>query len=233
MQGILAERVSVGSVDITMATQLSAWIQDHVRNVPHYLFVLSLSANGSLLSQWRSYTPHGKGVSVAVSQEMVASIAQANDMLIAKCLYRSEEQKVLMGSLLKYLEDRRQEPDNQEIVRQHAHGNWGLFERYKGEILRTMAIIKHPAFSEEDEWRLISRHSPDYKSDARIRYREGAAMLAPYIELSFPDSGSLFESVTIGPHPRANLAIHSLGEYLSREGVCDEVKNCGIPFRQW
>jgi hypothetical protein len=44
--------------------QFRDWLKT-VLTSQHYLFVFSLSKQASLLSQWRSYTPHGKGVSLA------------------------------------------------------------------------------------------------------------------------------------------------------------------------
>jgi hypothetical protein len=43
--------------------QFGEWLSSFRRD-PFHVFVFSLSEEPSLLSQWRSYTPHGKGVSL-------------------------------------------------------------------------------------------------------------------------------------------------------------------------
>jgi hypothetical protein len=61
--------------------------QDHAfARIPN-IFIFSLSESQSVLSQWRAYTPHGKGVSICISPAMLSHIARQAKFRIAKCLY--------------------------------------------------------------------------------------------------------------------------------------------------
>lgn len=215
-----------------MAMKLSRYLATVIDH-PDQLFVISLSARPSLLSQWRSYTPHGKGVSIAFTKSTIEAMAAQSDMLVARCLYETAEQLQLLNALIEYLEQQIDAPENAELLSAGtADPSIGFFQKYKGDILRTLAIIKHRAFSEEDEWRLISRHTPSYMG-LQIQYREGGALLAPYIEVPLPKDGQPFESVTLGPSPHPNLALDSLSKFLSQQALCSRVKNSGIPYRVW
>ena len=52
------------------------------------------------------------------------------------------------------------------------------------DLLRIAAILKHPSFREEKEWRIVSPVIAN-TAEAPILFREGHAMLVPYIEF-FP-----------------------------------------------
>ena len=45
--------------------QFYSWLESFT-STPYHLFIFSLTEEGNLLSQWRSYTPHGKGVRLRV-----------------------------------------------------------------------------------------------------------------------------------------------------------------------
>lgn len=79
--------------------QFREWLETF-RRTPYHLFVFSLSEERSLLSQWRSYTPHGKGVSLGFSPAVLNHVLQSPEFRIAKCLYARHEHEELMGSLL-------------------------------------------------------------------------------------------------------------------------------------
>ena len=68
-----------------------------------------------------------------------------------------------------------------------------------------------------------------------IKFREGACMLMPYIELelSVPDSQPLFDEVILGPSQNANLSMSALSSYLSNKKASNKTANSVIPFRQW
>ena len=60
--------------------QFTKWLETFRIN-PYHIFIFSLSEERSLLSQWRSYTPHGKGVSIEFTPAIIEKIRQKNDIL--------------------------------------------------------------------------------------------------------------------------------------------------------
>jgi hypothetical protein len=101
-------------------------------------------------------------------------------------------------------------------------------------VLQVLAIVKHSAFHEEREWRIVSPYFPRY-TVPEVRFREGASMLLPYIQLSLPPEAAAiwFDEVILGPSGDASLSFSALSAYLSNRGLCKKTVNSGIPFRKW
>ncbi len=104
--------------------------------------------------------------------------------------------------------------------------------------------IKHGAFKDEQEWRLISNLvSPE---DSRWRVRAGRSMLIPYISITLAPVGAYLpiQDVVVGPTPHMDLAIRAVGILLELklEPVALQVpmtrqpariRNSRIPYRNW
>ncbi len=219
--------------DGKLLTQFQNWI-NRLKHTAHTIFIFSLSEVPSLLSQWRSYTPHGKGVSLEFSPEKINFVMQSSELKLARCIYDNDEQEEIIGSLIdKILVSFRQQLPSMDVSRAHPDQCYfGFFQQYTNEILQVLAIIKHGAFREEREWRMVSSHYPRYV-DPRIKFREGASMLVPYMELPLGGDKPYFTSVMLGPSPHQNLSMSGLGMFLSNKGLCSKTINCSIPYREW
>jgi hypothetical protein len=204
------------------------------RHTPYHLFVFSLSEAGSLLSQWRSYTPHGKGVSLGFPASVLNSVLAKPGFRIAQCLYdRDSHQEMLESLLERVLVTFHQVAPTLDISRAHPTQKYHSFlEGFRGDLLQVLAIVKHPAFREEREWRIVSPYFPNY-TVSDVKFREGASMLLPYTELPLPPSGTLFETVVLGPSQDENLSMSALATFLGNRGVCNQTVNSNIPFRKW
>jgi len=214
-------------------SQLGDWLQTF-RRTPYHVFVFSLSEEASLLSQWRSYTPHGKGVSIGFSAAVLNHILSATGFRIAQCLYAPQAHEELMNSLLeKLLETFRQRRPNIDTSMAHPSQKFHPFlEEFRKELLQVLAIVKHPTFSEEREWRILSPYYPNYTVED-VKFREGASMLLPYTVLKLPPQGELFERVVLGPSQDVSLSFSALSSYLSNQHVCRITMNSQIPLRKW
>lgn len=153
---------------------------------------------------------------------------------IAKCLYRNDEHEELLGSLLeKMLITFRQRLPALDTSKADASQKYhGFLELFRADILQVLAIVKHSAFSEEREWRIISPYFPNY-TVADVKFREGASMLLPYTKLGLPKEGNLFEEVILGPSQDVNLSSSALSAFLSNRRVCNRTVNSQIPLRKW
>lgn len=213
--------------------QFKDWINIR-KETQHNLFVFSLSEESSLLSQWRSYTTHGKGVSIGFSSDFLNAISKSNELRIAKCLYDEDEHKEILELLIdKLLKSFRQMNNSIDTLDVNPSQCYHPFlEKYKEEIFQVLSIIKNHAFREEREWRLISRYYADYIT-TKIKFREGASMLIPYIEISLGNSKPYFEKVILGPSPYQNLSMSALKMFLSNQQLCNTTVNCQIPYRKW
>ncbi len=213
--------------------QFRDWV-NIIKDAMFNIFVFSLSEVRSLLSQWRSYTPHGKGVSIGFSPIQLRNLSQSAGLRIAKCVYEISQQEELLKSLIdKLLITFRQEFQNIDTSQAPPSQSYHPFlERFRGDVLQVLAIIKHEAFKEEVEWRLISPHLPIYDTKSTIKYREGTAMLVPYIELPLGESKPLFDWVTLGPSPNKDLSMMSLSMFLVNQQLCNKIDSCKIPYRE-
>jgi len=219
--------------EIQFLKQLSKWIKTFNQN-PYNIFIFSLSEENSLLSQWRSYTPHGKGVSVGFSPNTIRSIAEDSEAVLVKCAYEPAQQNEIIHSLLeKILITFNTRKATIDLSSEHIDNLYfGFLEEFRQDFLRVLCIIKHPAFKEEKEWRIISRYFPN-DTTPELKFREGASMLVPYIQFKLPSDGKIFEKVFLGPSQHANLSMSALAMYLSNKGLCSHTVNCDIPYREW
>jgi len=216
--------------------QFLQWIETFHRDAFH-IFIFSLSEERSLLSQWRSYTPHGKGVSIGFSPIIFDHMLKTSGFRIAQCLYERDQHIELMGSLLKkMLVTFRQGLPTLDTSKNHPTQKYhGFLEGFRNDLLQVLAIVKHSAFSEEREWRIVSPYFPNY-TVPEIKFREGASMLMPYIEFELPTLDErvlLFDEVILGPSQDDKLSLSALSSYLSNQKVCNKSSISGIPFRKW
>ena len=224
---------AINGNEVEFVRQLSEWVLGFKSTV-HSIFVFSLSEERNLLSQWRSYTPHGRGVSIGLASGVVKSVAEKSEFWLAKCLYKTDDQVDLLESLLeKILITFRSRRDAMDVSKHSPEQSYyGFLGEFTSDVLRTLSIIKNSSFSEEKEWRLVSKYLPSNR-DEQIKFRDGPAMIVPYIELELPYHNATFESVMLGPAQHENLAIESLMMYLCNKQICNTVSLSRIPYREW
>jgi len=212
---------------------IKEWVSS-CRTTTYNIFIFSLSEEKSLLSQWRSYTPHGKGISIGFSPKLVNRVRVGANMRLAKCIYDIQDQEELIHSLVnKMLVTFNQDKHSIDISRNQPTQKYHQYlEGFRGDVLQILAIIKHQAFSEEKEWRLVSAYHPKYTVPS-IKFRQGASMLVPYIELPLGDVRPYFETVVLGPSPHQNLSFSALSMLLSNKNLCTTTENSSLPYREW
>jgi hypothetical protein len=226
---------------IKFFNQFSNWL-NAFSSTGFNIFIFSLSQEQNLLSQWRSYTPHGKGISLGFSPEIINKIVSENKLKMARCRYSSEDHNEMMNTLLdKMLETFHQNSHDLTAINNPPGQEFHTFlEQFRGDNLQVFSIIKHPAFSEENEWRLISPYYAKYTVE-EIKYREGASMLAPYIELTLDRWHDLkqhshpvfFQSVCLGISQHRTLSFNALQQFLSNQKVSHHTINSNVPYREW
>ncbi|MGN6365835.1 DUF2971 domain-containing protein [Asticcacaulis taihuensis] len=216
--------------------QFRNWSLDRIQN-GNLLFIGCFTENGNLLSQWRGYCPPGKGVSLGFAPNMIINSARIQKFEIGRCIYDIKQQINILTEILVAIENAAKDynPESQKRKFHPSQSFHGLFEIFESDLLKIAALIKNPAFHEENEWRVISPIISNYVNSP-IEYREGISTLVPYLNfrLSITDKISL-ERVYIGPTPKMNLSMHSFPKFLSingaspREGTC----NSSLPYTTW
>ena len=219
--------------DQTILGQLLQWVSDRVVN-GHAMFVVSLTANGNLLSQWRSYCTYGKGVSLGVSAPGLLANAAAQGFRVVKCVYDPTEQRRIASVVVESIESVASKRGPSPATRAHPSQSYHpAFNECEDDVLRIAAVLKSPAFKEEAEWRAVSPIVADYVH-TDISYRPGRSTLIPYklFKLARTGGGLQLARVFVGPTPNINLSMNSISQFLSRNGLNPEIVNSQVPYRE-
>lgn len=178
------------------------------------ILVASLTELGDLLSQWRGYCSGGAGYSIGFSKTAIASLAERQGFRLAPCVYDWEQQRNEILELIS---------KSESTVRLHGAGDKAVVQRaadqFIADFINVAPFLKHRAFSEEREWRLVSYLISS--EDNRLKMRAGRSTIIPYIsfDLRMNDGTLPVRSIFIGPGPNQGLAANALPEYLIRNEV--------------
>jgi hypothetical protein len=99
--------------------------------------------------------------------------------------------------------------------------------------VRLGLMLKHPKFSEECEWRMISQPTPI--DHPQIRYREGKSTRIPYFDFKLAEKERLaISQVIIGPAPDMELSTPESVDNLlsSMKVVHGPIKKSEIPCQE-
>ncbi len=233
----IAQRIAGGHSNPNLLNQFMDWVSHRFTN-GHMLFGASFRSNGNLLSQWRGYSSLGKGVSIGFDPAHLLKCAVRQSFQVGKCIYASSEQLALIKQVVDAVEILAEERvGNADESKGHtAQSYYEVFEKIESDLLRIAAILKHPSFQEEEEWRIVSPVLTDYVTSP-VLFREGTSMLVPYLAFGLlPEKkGPIpLEHIFLGPTPNINLSMNSLTMFLSQKGIKPRngIAYCQIPYRQ-
>lgn len=225
------KRIQAGVDDPVLLNGFLDWLSRRVVSGP-MLFGASFRANGNLLSQWRGYSVHGKGVSLGLAPADLLDCCKRQGFEIGRCIYATSEQDRLIDNIIDAVEQLGATFDAD------PGGNDGwlpLFRLIEEDLLRIAAVLKHPAFEEEQEWRIISP-AIEHVADAGVLFREGSSMLIPYYPFALAGSDGCvhLEHCYLGPTGNSELSMNSLRLYLESQGARPRrgISYCAIPYRK-
>jgi hypothetical protein len=232
----ITRRIGEGHTKPDLLNQFLDWVTHRITN-GHMLFASSFRSNGNLLSQWRGYSRLGKGVSLGFDPGYILRCAEQQSFQIGKCIYSCKSQERLISQVIDAVEVLAKEhnagPNDQEKKGDYSYHS--IFHMIESDLLRIAAILKHPSFREEEEWRIVSPVITDYVK-ASVLFREGTSMLVPYIEFNLigQDNAPIdLEHLFLGPTPNITISMNSLTMLLSKNGIRPDkgISYCQIPFR--
>ncbi|RJX35401.1 MAG: DUF2971 domain-containing protein [Desulfarculus sp.] len=192
--------------------------------------VCSFSEVRDSLSQWRAYGDRASGFAIGFSGQFIADrVRGSQDFKLVQCLYSLEEQKTLIKALVeKVLQENLGRSDVSAQDELPPGGNLTAY------LHKYAPILKNAAFSEEKEWRIISR--PLSCKSANFDYREGNSMLIPYYKLILADKSTPLElhEIVVGPTPNYIQSVDSVTGFLVRHGYREiPVSLSSVPYRNW
>jgi hypothetical protein len=200
---------------------------DAVSKLP--VCVFSFSEDGDLLSQWRAYCPTGGGYSIGFRLESMVPWLQTKKLSIVPCVYDEREQETIIrdeiikkrDTLLKRLAG---EPNNSgEILRE-------VWLEFFMEFSLIASKLKHPAFREEFEWRIIS----EPLDNEQMSFRVGKSMILPYLTINFTKMRPFpIDEIIVGPGREQHLARFSLLQFLIKKKLKDiPIRESSTPYRE-
>lgn len=232
----ITHRIGTGHKKADLLNQFLDWVSHRITN-GHMLFASSFRSNGNLLSQWRGYSRLGKGVSLGFDPDYILQCAGQQSFQIGKCIYSCTIQERLISQVIDAIETlaEGQGPDCENRGNDSDLSYHSIFHLIESDLLRIAALLKHPSFQEEEEWRIVSPVITDYVL-APVLVREGTSMLVPYIEfnlLAQDNSPIALEHLFLGPTPNITISMNSLTMFLSKNNIRPDkgISYCQIPFR--
>lgn len=223
IQTAIADRAPATPTDARSLSAFATWLRDQINKGP-MLFSASFRANGNLLSQWRGYASHGKGMSLGFNPAAIQRLAVDQGFSLGQCIYDPKQQIGLIEDII----------DTVLSMCSDSRCLNSVFDEIEGDLLSMCALFKHPAFIEEQEWRLVSPPFTD-AGGKPISFREGKAMLVPFYEFTIELSGTIeLDHVFVGPTPNADLSVTALSHYLTLHSARPGggISESGIPYRQ-
>lgn len=210
---------------------------DSIRSVN--VFIGSFSEEGDLLSQWRGYCPPGAGYALGFTPQYLEEAAErSGQFYLGRCTYDRIEQIAVVRELVDAAVERKpgtEIADGAEGSREdREHAMWKM--SFQDALAFAAPLLKHERFSEEKEWRLISR-PVDYHH-AAFSHRPGKTHLLPYFRIALSDDLAehpvSLSRLVIGPTPHPELADDSIFSLFGARklGHCP-VSQSEIPFRAW
>jgi hypothetical protein len=202
--------------------------------------VCSFSEDRDSLSQWRAYGGPTSGFAIGVPGGLVRRATSLNGHYLARCIYDPDEQRALLRRILDVVFQ-----ENIERQARVASGNTlpededaPLGGFLAAKLNRFAPVMKHRKFSDEREWRVITRPL----MNRRLSFREGKSTIIPYqpMSLDFQRDNASFalNELVVGPTPDPDRAARAVGGLLVSNGLIRQapgrtVNNSEVPYRGW
>lgn len=150
-------------------------------------FAACFNGSGDLLSQWRGYAGGVGGFALGFTRDALTkhSYVLTHDAqsgmpplaVLKRVVYGDDDGEAAADDFIRLLQD----PDSQpELMRASIDDPTVGFLAMLNYVLREVAVVKHKAFSQEQEWRLF--WSGDLRWPPKIRTR--ASGLVPYLDIA-------------------------------------------------
>ncbi len=149
-------------------------------------FVACFCGDGDLLSQWRAYAGNDSAGGYAIGFRPAGALPAwpqsapgGHDLALRRVLYDRAQQDTVLRDLITSLLDIL-DTDPADIERQKAFA-----KHLVNGLVEAVMWCKHPAFEEEQEWRIVYIRSDD-PNPLKLRHRVGRGLIIPFVELAVP-----------------------------------------------
>jgi hypothetical protein len=195
-------------------------------HAPSYWFVTCFSRNGDDLSQWRAYCGGENGYAIAFK----ASRLFGNGVLVRvnydHAYHQKAAEEIAKATFQFYQEGiQRRSPD--------AAQQWAaeFFPEFSRIIDQLAPMVKQPAFSSEEEYRII--HLLHKGELPRLQFRQKTTLMARHLPLTFTGHPLLpITQVRVGPSRHKEITRISVDTLLRQKGYdAGLVTASAVPFQ--
>jgi hypothetical protein len=176
--------------------------------------VFSLTAMPNQLSQWRAYCPPEGGYNLAFESSLLQQHLDRHGFRLEQCIYDLNEQERKIDEVVnRVLAMVGRLEDENEIV----NATETALGQFAKELSEVAPVLKHPDFSEEEEWRAFSLVP---SNDPRMEYHIKGSLVIPHCVLDLQTGKLPFpvSQITAGPNAHQDLAMRGVIALL-RPGV--------------
>jgi hypothetical protein len=229
LYSILEEKYSIREMDTAITFFVDSRPEERI--YPS-VYVVAFSSEPDQLSQWRGYCPPTGGFSIGFHKGKLEQYFKSQEAELDHCVYNIFEQRDLLESLAQEIYDSYKGylGGGKLTLEQEAESS-AKDNKTLGQVLKLAPRIKHPSFSEENEWRLVVKGSLLKKW--KVQYRVSRSLLIPYVEVG-PIDPDCFSQIIVGPCPHINLSYQSVKHFVRATlGRDKEVTKSEIPYRNW
>lgn len=161
------------------------------------LFVLSLSANPDLLSQWRAYADDGRGVAIGLDGKVLRERAGFDEFIWeGASLDAMPKEFCFTYHLMPVIYDKASQTDTIIEFLDAAHSFWLSLNSEDLKELQILRLFKHffqyrvkelllsfknPGYKEECEWRIVTAVQT---GNEKIKYRYGNFGITPFVRIN-------------------------------------------------
>ncbi|MBD3337890.1 MAG: DUF2971 domain-containing protein, partial [Candidatus Lokiarchaeota archaeon] len=178
------------------------------------------------------------GFSIGFEYSKIIRLLKTNklgDFLLLPCYYKDENKKDYIDSIIQSVfnsiltSSAKQSDKNTSLSKIFTNA----FKEYTEKVIKIGSIFKSDSFSEESEWRLVYYKRKETAS-LDIKFRNGNAMIIPYIEFPLENKYKTtpITKIIVGPSPNQDISIESVSRFLSSSNIRCEVEKSNIPFRK-
>jgi hypothetical protein len=203
-------------------------------------FACCFSANGDLLSQWRAYGNNGRGYAIGFDPSAFRDLVDPQPkMSLRRITYGGKDEASLVDDLFSRFKPM-VEPHLQILDQtgwDRLSARYWLSLRFGECMFDLVEEIKHPAFVEEDEWRLYANEMLYANSGKTVKYRVSQDRIVPFVELELCSSAKPtvmpVAEIVIGPRLDYAEAVMSLTSftYSLGYGLSMKFKRSTAPYR--
>lgn len=147
----------------------------------HY-YALSFSAERDLLSQWRAYGRAGYALGFDEGHLFAVAAAFDGRAAFVPCIYDLAQQHSVWNHATEYLRQ-----SFLERCEAEGEATQDVVDEFAAHFYSFVTVLstsfKHPAFSQESEWRLVFEGPDPAGRDPDLRRRAGVGGTVPYLEI--------------------------------------------------